>query len=317
MRSCSIYLIESGFAPEPPVFPKDCAASAFPFWGDYRLLDFASANIRKWAFTRLCCLAEPRFRSLGDWLVGRFGPDKIPVLVMEQGLQSLLQVMEQDDSELLLLYPFSQICILDQDPLSCSPDGSGSDLVRLSADNTPLDLYVARRKALIRLLKSAREALTERSAPLASLFTRILERHFEIIENLPGLALHRNSLMQLYQGNLWLAEHLGSSLLEQRIAHLNNGLAPSGEIRIEKGGSVKNCFLSSDTVVEGSVEGSVLFPGVVIGRGAVVQDSVIMNNNWVGARAQVYRSLILPRLSDNPKGQCNIGEESIIGLRQS
>jgi hypothetical protein len=42
-----------------------------------------------------------------------------------------------------------------------------------------------------------------------------------------------------------------------------------------------------------------------------------MNNNWVGSKSQVYRSLILAHPADNSKGQANIGDESFIGLKQS
>jgi carbonic anhydrase/acetyltransferase-like protein (isoleucine patch superfamily) len=317
MKSCSIYFLETGFPSEPPVFPRDAASSTLPFWGDYCLLDFAAANARGWPSAELRCVAESRFRSLGDSLAGRFGPEKIPILAMEQGLRSLLSILEQDSSEQVLIYPFNQVCILEQEPLAAILERPGPDLVRLSVDNTPLDLYLARRKALVRLLKGTLAGDGEASAPLASLFPRVLEKHFELIENLPGLALFQNNLMQLYQGNLWLAEYIGTPVLQERITRLNNGRAPNGEIRIEKGGSVKNSFLSSNTLVEGHVEGSVLFPGVVIRRGAVVQDSIIMNNNWVGIKTQVYRSLILAHFADSVKGQANIGDESFIGMKQS
>jgi hypothetical protein len=317
MKPCSVYFLETGFSPEPPVFPRDTASSTYPFWGDYCLLDFAAANIRDCPASGLCCVAEPRFRSLGDSLAGRFGLERIPVLAMEQGLHSLLSTLEQDSSEQVLIYPFNQVCIFEQESLAATLERPRPDLVRLSVDNTPLDLYIARRKALVRLLKGTLAGDGEANAPLASLFTRILEKHFEIIENLPGMALFQNNLMQLYQGNLWLAEHIGTPLLQERIARLNNGRAPNGEIRIEKGGSVKNSFLSSNTLVEGHVESSVLFPGVVVRRGAVVQDSIIMNNNWVGFKTRVYHSLILAHLADSPKGQANIGDESFIGMKQS
>ncbi len=302
---------------EPPVFPRDSVSGTYPFWGDYCLLDFAAANLRGWPSAELRCVAEPRFRSLGDNLAGRFGPEKVPVISMEQGLRSLLSVLEQEASELVLLYPFSQVCIIDQESLAAKLERPGAEIVRLSVDNTLLDLYIARRKALVRLLREDLAGSAELYTPIDSLFSRVLEGSFEVIENLSGMTLFQNNLMQLYQCNRWLVEHLGTEQLQERIAHLNNGRAPDGEIRIEKGGSVKDSFLSTKTVVEGHVEGSVLYPGVVIRRGAVVQDSVVMSNNWVGVKSQIYRSLILAHSAESNKGQANIGEESSIGLRQS
>jgi carbonic anhydrase/acetyltransferase-like protein (isoleucine patch superfamily) len=317
MKTFSIFLVEPGLPAEPPVFPRDSVSCTYPFWGDYCLLDFAAANLRQLSSAEWRCLAEPRFRSLGDNLTVRFGPEKIPVLTMEQGLRSLLPVLEQETSELVLLYPFPHVCIIDQDSLAAKLEQPGADIVRLSVDNTPLDLYITRRKALARLIKEALAGSAELHTPLGCLFSRVLEGRFEIIENLPGMTLFQNSLMQLYQSNRWLAEHLGTSRLQEHIARLNNGRAPDGEIRIEKGAAVKDSFLSTNTVVEGRVDSSVLFPGVVVRRGAVVQDSVVMSNNWIGVKAQIYRSLILAHSSDSAKGQANIGEESFIGMKQS
>jgi len=317
MKSVSTFLIETGLPVEPPVFPPDIASGTYPFWGDYCLQDFAAANLRCRPSAELRCLAEPRFRSLGDSLPGRFGPEKIPVLPMEQGLRSLLEVLEQGASELILLYPFSQVCIIDQESLAAKLERPGAEIVRLSVDNRPLDLYIARRKTLVRLTRDALADSAELYTPIDALFPRVLEARFEIIENLPGMTLFQNNLMQLYESHRWLVEHLGTVQLQERIAHLNNGRAPDGEIRIEKGGSVKDSFLSTKTVIEGHVEGSVLYPGVVIRRGAVVQDSVVMSNNLVGAKSQIYRSLILAHSAEMVKGQANIGEESSIGLKQS
>jgi carbonic anhydrase/acetyltransferase-like protein (isoleucine patch superfamily) len=317
MKPLSIFLVETGLPAEPAVFPRDIASCTLPFWGDYCLLDFAAANLRQWQSSQLRCVAEPRFRSLGDNLAGRFGPEKIPVLAMEEGLRSLVSTLEQDNSEHVFLYPFSQVCIFEHEALVAMLERPGAEIVRLSVDNTTLDLYIVLRKALVRLLKAWLSSSRQDSEPLASLFTRILEGRFEIIANLPGMTLFQNNLMQIYQGNRWLAEHIGTPQLEERITRLNNGRAPNGEIRIEKGGMVKNSFLSTNTVVEGHVEGSVLFPGVVVRRGAVVHDSIVMNNNWIGIKAQVYRSLILAHSAESAKGQANIGEESFIGLRQS
>jgi glucose-1-phosphate adenylyltransferase len=130
--------------------------------------------------------------------------------------------------------------------------------------------------------------------------------------------------MQMYGGNLWLCAQLGSPELESRFAHLNRGRMPGGDIRIERGGTVKSSFLAAGTVVEGQVEGSVLFPGVSVRRGAVVYQSIVMSNNCIGAKAQMSRALILPRFGENGggsplsrQGLANIGEDSVIGQRSS
>lgn len=61
-----------------------------------------------------------------------------------------------------------------------------------------------------------------------------------------------------------------------------------------------------DTVTDGTIERSILSPGVVVERGAVVRDSVIMHRCRVGARAVVDRAIL-------DKDVC-VGEEARIGF---
>jgi glucose-1-phosphate adenylyltransferase len=61
-----------------------------------------------------------------------------------------------------------------------------------------------------------------------------------------------------------------------------------------------------DTVTDGTVERSILSPGVVVERGAVVRDSVIMHRCRIGARAVVDRAIL-------DKDVC-VGEEARIGF---
>jgi glucose-1-phosphate adenylyltransferase len=51
-------------------------------------------------------------------------------------------------------------------------------------------------------------------------------------------------------------------------------------------------LLSNGCVIDGVVESSVLSPGVRVGPGAVVRDSVIMNDTFIDANARVERAII-------------------------
>ena len=46
--------------------------------------------------------------------------------------------------------------------------------------------------------------------------------------------------------------------------------------------SAKNSMIADGCIIEGTVENSVIFRGVKIGRGAVVKDSIIMQGTVVG-----------------------------------
>jgi glucose-1-phosphate adenylyltransferase len=56
--------------------------------------------------------------------------------------------------------------------------------------------------------------------------------------------------------------------------------------------TVRSSLVCCDTVVEGSVERSILSPGVIVERGAVVRDSVIMHRCRIGEGAVVDRAIL-------------------------
>jgi hypothetical protein len=318
MKPYSVYLLEAGCPVEPPVFPRSIPCSQFPFWGHYCFYDFATANLGGAAEGSVRVVGESRFRELQELVSAHSLPAELHLLEAPGGL---LELLTADQAERVLLYPLSQVFLADPGALLKRLERPAAEVTRLSVDHTATDLYLVRRKTLLRLLK---EAPPGGEQSLGESLNRLLAGRFEVMEDLPGMALFQNSLMQMYGGNLWLCAELGSRELESRFAHLNRGHMPGGEIRIERGGTVKSSFLAAGTVVEGYVEGSVLFPGVSVRKGAVVYQSIVMSGNCIGTKAQVSRALILPHFGENSagnprsrQGTANIGEDSLIGLRNS
>jgi glucose-1-phosphate adenylyltransferase len=58
------------------------------------------------------------------------------------------------------------------------------------------------------------------------------------------------------------------------------------------GGSVRDSLLSPGCLIEGTVERSVLSPGVRVGKGARVVDSILMHRADIGAHATVVRGIV-------------------------
>ncbi len=315
MKSYSVYLLEAGCPAEPPVFPKQLPSSRFPFWGHYCFYDFAAANLDGAPAGSLRVIVDSRFRELPELAAARSLPVQLHLLEEGPGLPELLA---GDPADKVLLYPLSQVFLAEPRALLQRLERPVAEVIRLSVDHTATDLYLVRRKTLQRLLKE----LPPGSPVLGEPLNRLLAGRFELMEDLPGTALFQNSLMQMYGGNLRLCAEQGSTELENRFAHLNRGHVPGGEIRIERGGTVRSSFLAAGTVVEGTVEDSVLFPGVNVRRGAVVYQSIVMSGNCIGTKAQVSRALILPHFGENGGGSQrsrpdNIGEDSQVGQRNS
>ena len=54
-----------------------------------------------------------------------------------------------------------------------------------------------------------------------------------------------------------------------------------------KGASAKNSYIADGCVIEGSVENSILFRGVRVGRGSIVKNCVLMQNTNIGQRVSL------------------------------
>ncbi|MBR6542386.1 MAG: glucose-1-phosphate adenylyltransferase subunit GlgD, partial [Anaerotignum sp.] len=57
--------------------------------------------------------------------------------------------------------------------------------------------------------------------------------------------------------------------------------------RFEDGGNAKNSLIADGCVIEGSVENSILFRGVHVQKGAVVKNSILMQDATVGEDTQL------------------------------
>lgn len=86
--------------------------------------------------------------------------------------------------------------------------------------------------------------------------------------------------------------------------------------RCKPAGDVQNCLLSNGCVVEGTVINSVLSPGVRVERGAVVRDSVIMNDTTIMAGARVDRCVLDKEIEVGPEAQLGVGDDTTPNARE-
>jgi glucose-1-phosphate adenylyltransferase len=76
-------------------------------------------------------------------------------------------------------------------------------------------------------------------------------------------------------------------------------------VRLGAGARVANSLVARGCVVEGTLENSVLFPGVQVQRGARVRDTIIMQDTVVGEGCAVEYAVV--------DKQCILGSQAIIG----
>jgi glucose-1-phosphate adenylyltransferase len=85
--------------------------------------------------------------------------------------------------------------------------------------------------------------------------------------------------------------------------------------KISRSAHVTNSLISPSCLISGSVENSVLSPGVIVEKGAVVRDSIIMHDSRVGSRAQIERAIIDKEVTIGRDALVGIGDPSIINTK--
>ena len=69
----------------------------------------------------------------------------------------------------------------------------------------------------------------------------------------------------------------------------HRGIRDAQPSLVREGARIRNSLIYNGCTVEGTVENSILFPGVRVGKGAVVENSVIFFNNTIGANCRLNK----------------------------
>jgi len=115
------------------------------------------------------------------------------------------------------------------------------------------------------------------------------------------------TIESLWQANMdLLDESVDNSMRDWKIYSRTTGKPPH---YIGSTGSMKNSIISEGCEIYGTVEHSIIFPGVKIYEGAYVKDSIIMANSVIGENTSVDYSII--------DEDAEIGNNSKIGEEKS
>ena len=106
--------------------------------------------------------------------------------------------------------------------------------------------------------------------------------HFE------GFFLKITSLESYYASSMkLLTEEARSELLNVEDRPIYTKVRNSAPTLYKEGAKVKNSYIADGCEIEGVVENSIIFRGVKIGKGAVVKNSILLQDTFVGDNVQL------------------------------
>ena len=286
-----------------------------PFWGNHCLIDFQVASLPPSA--QIAVVLEDYARDAALALSSRWRRPSIQVRNLDDGLADMAALVSGAESELVIIASLSSVSVLEPGALADTAAAAGDQIVKVSIGRTPIELYCGRREHFTSVLESAAARDSGSASLRERLFTAALHPAIDLIEDLPGEILFQNDLMEYYRNNIWVVANSESERLHRTLMRLPELSDRGDESHVAERGSIRNSWLASGVEVEGSVDGSILFPGVVVRRGAVVHNSVVTSGNRIGPQAELQSTLVLPFTAEQPRNASNIGEGCVIGSRTS
>ena len=213
-------------------------------------------------------------------------------IAMNFNFNKLLEAHIESGADVTMVYNRSEI-----------PDGARNDnyTIRIDANgrvtellsndyrpgmqNLSMNLYIIERESLIQLV---------RDAALRGLvyFERdILARNLSLLNvkafEYTGYAARIADMKSYFDENMRLLQPGNVDKLFDSANPIYTKIRDDNPTRYLEGSKVKNCLVADGCVIEGTVENSVLFRGCTIKKGAVVKNSVLMQDTIVEENCSV------------------------------
>jgi len=160
-----------------------------------------------------------------------------------------------------------------------------------------MGVYVFRRDTLLRLLEEDAARADSSHDFGRDLFPRLIQVADVGAYTYHGYWQDIGTVEAFYEANLLFLDPSHSRRLAHPAWPIRTPSVDAPPARISEGGHVRRSLIANGAVVRGSVENSILFPGVRVAEGAVVRDSILMNDCRIEAGARVERALLDKRVA--------------------
>ncbi len=98
---------------------------------------------------------------------------------------------------------------------------------------------------------------------------------------------------------------------------LHGGIVKKGETIIEKGGFVKDSFVSDRCRIKGEINKSVIYPGVEVGSKSKIINSVLLPGVVIGDGVTLIKTVVGPSKGLPQNVKANIGHGCVIGKKKA
>ncbi len=170
-----------------------------------------------------------------------------------------------------------------------------------------LDMYVMRKDFLAKLVKDA-ASRNQYSLIRDCLQARATEFNIMGYE-FSGYFSRIDSVKSYYEANMALLKKENRDALFKPDYPIYTKIGDNGPVKYGLESKVKNSLIADGCIIEGTVENSILFRGVKVGKGSVVKDCVLMQGTSIDANCSLT-AVITDKNVETANGRVLTGSES-------
>jgi len=296
-----------------------------PFGGKFRVVDFTLRN--SFSSGAENTIIYNHFDDGLDQYVERYGPfdgmNNPPIKVISREFSDIHfchDLIRESETSYYIIYNGDNPSVIDFKDIMKKFKARKTDAVLflLDIDGKPSmahKLLVTRRRTILKVIN---RAIKEKRNP-----PNIFEM---IINTIVNTGVKKGSFKALYWPIKNIPEYYNMSReiirnreifdLIYRDQIIKSKIRADGYALIGEHADVVNSFMSDFCSINGRVENSIIYPGVIIEEKAVVKDSIILPFVKIGAGARITRSIIDERTDHDPEDDyitigeyCNIGTD--------
>ena len=153
-----------------------------------------------------------------------------------------------------------------------------------------MGVYLFNKEVLRQCLEEDAQSITSRHDFGRDILPRLINKVKSFAHTFKGYWRDVGTVHAYWQANMDLLGSVSPLFNAKWSIHTKEEERPPAFV--SETASVNNSLIASGCIIEGQVEHSVLFPGVRIAKGAVVNDSVIMSDSIIGANGVIDYSIL-------------------------
>ncbi len=173
--------------------------------------------------------------------------------------------------------------------------------------NISLDMFVMKKDFLRKIVK---DAVSKNQYSLVRDCLQPNVKEFKIMGyEFDGYFSRIDSVKHYYEANLALLKAENRKQLFKTGAPIYTKIGDNGPVKYGLEAKVSNSLIADGCIIEGTVENSILFRGVKVGKGSVVRNCILMQNTNIGADCSLT-SVITDKNVTTEDGRVLTGSES-------